>query len=271
MLRSVVSAFVLVSLCVLSAPVQAGYVPLLVNRTTGATIFDDNFEGATDDLNPVATVGTWSFNEFAVAPGPGDAVVRSSDWGTGGLGPNQGSKMLAFWAGSNITAVAAAGVAANSGANDVVQLSLAFRVKAGVENTVYLQNGTTDLLGIALWGPDAKADFPNQTNNGISVLSVDRQSWIGTGLVQDPNAWNTLTVTHTNGTDVWAISVNGSAAYSATGNAGVCNGFGIRNDNANVTAYFDAVNATATPEPSAIVLLLVGSLGLIAYAWRKRK
>jgi hypothetical protein len=43
-------------------------------------------------------------------------------------------------------------------------------------------------------------------------------------------------------------------------------GAGTVVDNVRVTA-----TPTATPEPSTLVLLASGLIGLLAYAWRKRK
>ena len=37
------------------------------------------------------------------------------------------------------------------------------------------------------------------------------------------------------------------------------------------SVYFDDASFAAVPEPSAIVLLMTGLMGLLAYAWRKRR
>ena len=48
------------------------------------------------------------------------------------------------------------------------------------------------------------------------------------------------------------------------------NAFGLRISNFGTwITHFDV--STTVPEPSVIVLLATGLLGLLAYAWRKRK
>jgi hypothetical protein len=42
------------------------------------------------------------------------------------------------------------------------------------------------------------------------------------------------------------------------------------NDPSGQNAQFDNFSLTTTPEPSTIVLLLTGLIGLVVYAWRKR-
>jgi hypothetical protein len=47
----------------------------------------------------------------------------------------------------------------------------------------------------------------------------------------------------------------------------------VETANLGLSAAIDtvSVNTTAAPEPSTVVLLLTGLVGLSAYAWRKRK
>jgi hypothetical protein len=265
MLRATLCVSVAV-LTMLSTVGQAWAAPLLVNQTTGATIFDDNFEGGVALQDPVATVGTWTsstLNENTVVQGP------TGSWG-GSPAANEGSQLVGFWAGPYTTYLLGDGIAANSGVGDVVKMQIAYRVKAGAEVGLYTKGGVDDLLQIGLWGPDASAAYPDKVNNGLYV--VENGQWLNTGLAQDPNAWNVLTVTHKNGTATWDLSLNGSASYTATGFPQVSGkawtGFLLYNDAVNVNAYFDAV--TTVPEPSSFALLGPALVGLMAYAWRKR-
>ena len=41
--------------------------------------------------------------------------------------------------------------------------------------------------------------------------------------------------------------------------------------NAMAQVWFDGIQATQSPEPSTLILLVAGLVGLLAYAWRKRK
>ena len=269
MLRVKLFMSIAMTLSVLSTAVRAESVPLLVNQTTGATIFDDNFENATVGLPPVATTGTWTVGEGT----PTTYVPVLSDawgWAGGGPGPNQGTQMLGFTAEDGTSKLLGQGIAANSGSNHVVKLNLAFRIAVGTEISVYATGAGADLLQIGLFGPAAASE--GFANNSVRVVDSTGMTWLDTGFAADPNAWNTLTVTHTNETTAWAISVNGSPEYATTGYAlGVStawDGLRIHNDLANVTGYFDAV---AVPEPSVMVSLAIGLFGLLAYAWRKRK
>jgi len=246
------------ALFLLPVVTQAG---ILVNQTTGSTIFDDNFENGTVDSLPVATVGTWTSNQ------PNDDVVLSDDWG-GGLGPYAGTKMLGFWSGGGTSVqLTGTGIVANSGNGDVIQMQLAFRIKAGQEVSLYAKSGGTDLLQFGLFGPDMSPGSGYRPN-GVSVVNSAGLAWVYTNFTQNPEAWNTLIITHTNGTTDWAISVNGGTAFNTTGYAaGTGNswyGFMLKNDAIDATAYFDAV-----PEPAALALL--GLAGLFLAGRRQRR
>ena len=89
-----------------------------------------------------------------------------------------------------------------------------------------------------------------------------------------------MVLTHTNGTGTWTISVNGSTPKTATftnpggngytGLTGALGGWDIYTNSGNMTAYVDCATS-AVPEPSALVLVVTGLLGLLAYAWRRRR
>ena len=82
-------------------------------------------------------------------------------------------------------------------------------------------------------------------------------------------------MTHTNGTGAWTCSVNGSPVNvtldgdsGLSGYLGAQGGLWFKNANYPSTVYLDAV---PVPEPSSMVLLTASLMGLLAYAWRKRK
>jgi len=107
----------------------------------------------------------------------------------------------------------------------------------------------------------------------------------------DNSTWNTLTtfsyVTQANG-GYDALAADGS--FSGTARSDCAGWYGIDfNSNESIKAqywrveYLQATNwhsprtaevayyGTQVPEPTAIVLMVTGLLGLLAYAWRKRK
>lgn len=66
--------------------------------------------------------------------------------------------------------------------------------------------------------------------NSVGVLNSTGTAWVkvgaGTELAFARGTWNSISVIHTNGTDQWAISLNGGAAITVTGlSAGTTNAF----------------------------------------------
>ena len=103
------------------------------------------------------------------------------------------------------------------------------------------------------------------------ILSVVDSSggYVATALNNPTDTWSTFALSHTNGTTAWSLTLNGST-HNWTGPANGTNYNWVKfnlatGDQSNV--YFDAI----VPEPGTMVLLATGLIGLLAYAWRKRK
>ena len=72
------------------------------------------------------------------------------------------------------------------------------------------------------------------------------------------------------------LKLNGSVVATSTVVPRVqamCFNLAVGDNSSGDSGYYrmDYVGTTAIPEPSALVLAATGLLGLLAYAWRKRK
>ena len=67
--------------------------------------------------------------------------------------------------------------------------------------------------------------------------------------------------------------VNVAATVNLAGSAGASMSFGDETGGGSGSANWDYVNVNpvSTPEPSTLTLLVMGLIGLLCYAWRKRK
>jgi hypothetical protein len=89
-----------------------------------------------------------------------------------------------------------------------------------------------------------------------------------TGTSVSMSGTGTATLTQTTGTETaWTnytarFTASEATTVTLTFADNVSNGWGT---------YLDAVSVTATPEPSSLTILFIGLVGLLAYAWRKRK
>ena len=263
---SCLSAFV-VLLAVCTAT-EAAYVPLLQNMRTGEAILADNFEGydlhsAPNNCGPAAAY--WG------APYVNDSTYGNSVgvWSNtyGGLTGGEGNQCLLLDRGSGACWITGYGDATKSVARDTVKASMLF-YNFNLETSVYLNQGDKQLLQIGLYGSNGTSN-PGK----VKVLNPATGTWAETGFAfpnETAPAWTRLEVTHVNGTDQFAVSVNGGTPLTVTGNtAGNLDAIMFKPDGDHSTGLFDAV--AAVPEPSTIALIGTGLIGLLAYAWRKRK
>ena len=226
-------------------------------------VFSDNFESGVVGNLPAATgpaVGTWSSMSET-----GNATLRIADdpvyEGLSSLNTARpGSYGDGHW---DLTGT---GVAANSGNGVEVTLTLAFQLD-GTTGVLGLsaRNGSTDLARFGIWAGGGTGSI------GVRNASDTNWYWLTQSTIAD--GWNDLVIKHTNGTTSWSVSTNGSAFETKTGFSTTSNWDSLYfAPNGNATyAHLDAINLLAVPEPSTLVLLATGLLGLLAYAWRKRR
>ena len=237
------------------------HLPLIKSLSTGAVVFDDNFEGAVvpasstvldKPATATALTGTWSYGVNYGTHTTG--VVNTGRSASGALVAQEGGQclMLSATAANSGQAMCARGVSANSGASDTLELNVAFHFAAdGSGALLYLYGGaaqTTLLTALYIRGTATGTIL----RNTVGVLSNDGTAWVkaGTGaeLAFTPDQWNTLKVVHTNGTRLWTISINGGSQVAFTGlAAGATDAFnGITfGQTSPSTAYFDAVGIPA--------------------------
>jgi autotransporter-associated beta strand protein len=238
----VLAFLVLVGACV---NVQAADVPLLQNTTTGEAILFDNFEGydfysAPNNCGPAAA--KWGA-PTGLDDGWGNSVgIWPNNYGalTGG----EGGKCLLLdrgWVGA--CSITGYGDAAKSLSGETVKTSMLY-YNFNLETSIYLNQGDTQLLQIGAWGSNGSAD-PGR------VRVVDPTgNWIDTGFTfsnENAAVWSKLEVTHVNGTDQFAISVDGGTPYVATGYAaGNVDAIMFKCDGNHSTGLFDAVPLAVT-------------------------
>ena len=255
------AAFFIVALSATSAPNI--HLPLLKNLTTGAVVFDDNFENyavpaAPTALNLPATAsalaGSWSYGTSYGTTTIG--IVNPGRSVSGAVVPQEGGQylMLSATKVSSGRQMIGQGVLTNSGASDTLAMNMAFNFAAGGSGAlIYLYGGsaqTTLLMAFYIRGAATGTILPNS----VGVLSADGSSWVkaGTGseLAFTPDQWHTLQVVHANGTTLWTIAVDGGTAVTITGLAvgtsNAFNGFTLGQTPLSIV-YFDAVGIAATP------------------------
>ena len=241
--------------CVAAVTAQAAVIPMTYNNTTSTVLLDWDMEGA----------GT---------PAVGSVTYRNAGTASTGIVTGGGSEPAAY-EGSQMVRSDRPDSGGNTGfdldfgsvggASDVTTTTMAFRAADA--------NGYFTLGGGTL-GSGVGADMAWFYFAGTGGVNYYDSGWVDTGLTHNVGAWNELVLTHTNGTGNWTISVNGSSASANTSDdanltsrLGVLGAFAFDNGFYPSTIHLDAV----VPEPSSLVLLAAGLMGLLAYAWRKRK
>jgi hypothetical protein len=174
-------------------------------------------------------------------------------------------------------------IALDSAAQNAIAANGTMRLEVDAHNMVGL-DGWGGNLGISGWNSSPGS----WTNRGFDVaLRPSGALWMYEGSqttkvdsAYSANAWQKLTIDVNFTTDRWSISANGNPiASNLQFEAGDLskvqyillstwdyNGTGGRGGWDNLT-----VTSPIVPEPSAIILLSSGVIGLLAYAWRRRR
>ena len=129
------------------------------------------------------------------------------------------------------------------------------------------------------YGGTELAELYLKPTGAISVLSGDESAWIALTQTYTVGAWNTITISRTNGDwtgyseygSDYSVSVNGQVQetmpqFYLTSNNRLMPFTQLEFNGQGGTFSIDAI-----PEPPSVTLLAIGVFGLLAYAWRKRR
>lgn len=247
----------------------------VINVTTGQTLFSDNFEGlgsavshapfqdASGDYNPVASVGTWTIGE-----GSAENIQVTDSVGSPDPGAYEGNNYLRIHRQEVTT-------------SDQGLTQATFQTQSVTGQHIRIQ----EMVNIAPSGDlypfymhlGGSSDRPCATiyangvaaNGSIDYYYAAGDQVLATGLSFTPDQWQMWQVDYVIGDANFSLSIDGGTAVSlptrAAGDLALvmfargCAGEG--------SVYIDDV----VPEPGSLTVVVTGLLGILAYAWRKRK
>ena len=240
----------------------------ITNVTTSTVVFSDDYEGLgtsvshltpyqnDGDFDPVASVGSWTdiTEEVQDRIQVTDSVLGPDP------GASQGDNYLrVLRTGDNNVAYATL-TSPQTTTGDVIHLETMFYVdqldvNPGV-SSLTLYDSAGGLL--SLTGFEVSGKVQNYTSG-----------YSDTTLTFTPGAWNKVEIDYAVGASTYSVTVNGS---TESGLGLYLSGSGGDVDKVRVgSAKRVEYCLDAVPEPSAAILLGIGLLGLLCYAWRKRK
>lgn len=231
-----------------------GCVAAIGSTATAGLVTNPSFETLEEthingDPGLPSTYGDWG--------GDLSAIVTAEN----GITPRTGSRMLRFDATGNT---------ANS---DLVSS----QVWQWLDITPYqdlISMGRAEAV-VSAWFNRVQGDSQTDTSQGISLYAFKGNMWdlknsIGYGLSVrtdgDVSTWEEAAGTWRLPTDTKYLAVE-LFAYENVKNDGTFPEF----DGHYADDAFVAIRDTAIPEPSTVVLALLGGLGLVVYTYRKRK
>ena len=235
---------------------------LVTNVTQGTVLFSHDYENGTlgnDVATAPATVGTWA---FGTKNGNNTTIYDNS------IASYSGNQHLRLQDSMNDLAAQFAGP---SNAGDHIRIEYAFR-SGGVWQHAFLGGtGTSQTNDIISFYPSG-ADLASNPSWGpawglgkFAPPSIGNQ----TSTMHDPNAWNTMRIDYVNGASTFDWSVNGAATETLNINGAPQNltrMFFTDEGPWDGASYLDSISVV--PEPSTVLLLLSGALGVI---WRLRR
>jgi hypothetical protein len=271
---------------------QAAGIPGPIVTVNGSTVFQSNgFESDTVGALPSVTMaGSWSTRV------DGDAAISVSAGGSGGVpAAAYGSNVLGLYmpqdAGSINQPLAEAALSSPAVSGDSVTAKFSVNADSfGNTSTGFFVTPFVSAVG-------QNAPFPNRVNwlgfafqhgdldGAVStaglgandlVVAYYNGSWSnivtasgGTNMGMSPDAWHSIEVDATVG-GTWTVSIDGVTSGSMGMKGDNIAALDIEPSSANATQFYvDGPNIV--PEPSTLMLLVTGLVGLLAYAWRKRK
>lgn len=143
----------------------------------------------------------------------------------------------------------------------------------------YVEDNVTDgMLTIAGFGnadllTDRSFHVKTMADGSIGYLSSDSGFQPISGITWTADAWQKWEIDYAVGASTFALMIDGTTVsgipvYSAENLTGLRFASGF---NGSETTRFYLDEVAAVPEPSTFALLAAGLVGLLAYAWRKRK
>ena len=239
----------------------------ITNVTTSTVVFSDDYEGLgtsvshavpyqnDGDFDPVAGVGSWTVDEVTSH----FIQVTDSVLGTD-PGASQGDNYLrVLRTGDNNVAYATL-TSPQTTTGDVIHL----------ESMLYVDqlDASPGVASLALY--DSGGGILSLTGFEVSGKVQNYLSgWVDTTLTFTPGAWNKVEIDYAVDASTYSMTVNGS---TESGLGLYLSGSGGDVDKVRVgSAKRVEYCLDAVPEPSTAILLGIGLLGLLCYAWRKRK
>jgi hypothetical protein len=254
----------------------AAQAMVITNVTQSNTVlFADNFEGApavshsaapdySGAYDPVATTGTWSILDFAGPEGEYSPCIQVTDYGVPGTA--NGNNYLRIHRGDSSTGGdATAQYATQATTGDHIRASFMAYFPSYDTYAVMKWRGNTGPGDMQRAGARAGA-------NGV----VEDLNGAATALTYALNQWQEWSFDYVIGAGTYTMSVGGVSSgpisNSTRGGPGNLANLGIWNGGeAYSQFYIDGIGTIPAPEPSTLISLLTGMVGLLCYAWRRRK